>query len=94
MAMLAEALALLQRETGELWGRASHRRQAKESPAEHIPALLDRCFNPLNMKSFPGELAGNIGERLLKSSIGKASALVLMASTLSIRALISILRAM
>jgi hypothetical protein len=32
MAMLAEVLALLQRETGELWGGGSHRRRAKESP--------------------------------------------------------------
>jgi len=33
MAMLAEVLALLQRETGELWGEGSHRRRAKKSTA-------------------------------------------------------------
>ena len=41
MAVLAEVLALLQRETGELWGGGSHMRRAKESSAEHIPALLE-----------------------------------------------------
>jgi hypothetical protein len=43
-ALLTEVLAFLQQETGELWGRESHRRRAKESPAEHIPTIPDVCF--------------------------------------------------
>ena len=44
MAMMAEVLALLQREINELWGGRAHRRWAKESPAEHIPTLPNVCF--------------------------------------------------
>jgi hypothetical protein len=42
--VLAAALTLLQQETSELWGGESHRRRAKESPAEHIPTMPDVCF--------------------------------------------------
>lgn len=41
MAMLAEVLALLQRETGERWGGGSQRRRAKGVPAKPIPTMSD-----------------------------------------------------
>jgi hypothetical protein len=41
MAMLAEILALLQRETGERWSGGSQRRQAKGVPAKPIPTMSD-----------------------------------------------------
>jgi hypothetical protein len=66
-AIVAQVLALLQQETGEQcgWG-VSRKRQAKESPAEHIPTMPDVCSNPLGMKSFHGIWAGNVHECLLK----------------------------
>jgi hypothetical protein len=50
MAMLAEVLALLQRETGERWG-GSQRRRAKGVPAKPIPTLSEVRSQVLECKA-------------------------------------------
>jgi hypothetical protein len=55
---------------------------ATVSPPEHIPTRLDTgVYNLLSMKRFQGVLVGNVHNCLLKTSIGKASLLILEALT-------------
>jgi hypothetical protein len=70
--MLAEVLALLQRETGEL-GEGNRIGAGRKNLPLSISLQYRMCVsNPSSMKSFHGVLAGNVHEYLLKSSIGKA----------------------
>jgi hypothetical protein len=48
------------------------KRRAKESVAEHIPAMVDGYMsNYLSMKSSHGVSGGNVHQCLLKTSVGK-----------------------
>ena len=73
MAMLAEVLAFLQRETGERWSGGSQRRQAKGVPAKPIPTIRMCVHKLLSVKHFHAVSTRNAHECLLKSSFGKAS---------------------
>jgi hypothetical protein len=53
--ILADVLALLQRETSEQFCRGAWaQRREKGVPAEPISTILDVCHNPLSMKGFHG----------------------------------------
>jgi hypothetical protein len=84
-ALLTEVLALLPHKTGEQCGGG-----IAEVPGEGTSRRASLynakciCHNPLIMKRFHGEAAGNPHACSLKSSIGKVSFLVHMYSSIAV----------